>query len=53
MQEQAASPEQGPGASWLCLAEQQLSWPLSLFRTETRELTSGSHFCLLGPSSKA
>lgn len=51
MQEQAASPEQGPGASWLCLGEQQSPWPLSLFSTGTWELTSGSNFCLPGLAS--
>lgn len=53
MQEQAASPEQGPGASWLCLGEQQSPWPLSLFSTGTWELTPASHFCLPVLSSKA
>lgn len=53
MQEQAASPEQGPGASWLCLGEQQSPWPLSLFSTGTWELTSGSNFCLPGLASEA
>lgn len=53
MLEQAGGPEQGLEASRLCLGEQQPLWPLSLLRTGTRELTSGSSFCLPGPSPKA